>query len=96
MSEVVSNVEVRLSNYEKEILSAFRCRCVVEGVKEFSSDNFRGWGFDKALYGTTQHNVGLFFFKLVKLGIARKVGYKPSTIESNHLREIKVYSWVES
>jgi len=62
----------------------------------FSSDTLRELGLEKALYGDTQQSVGLFFFKVKRLGLAVEVGRTRSTIASNHHREIRVYKIAEA
>jgi len=58
----------------------------------FSSDTFRGMGYDKYV---SRHGIGYIFAALKKLGYAEEVGRTRSTIESNHGREIRLYQWTD-
>jgi len=96
MSQQVSEEDFRLSPNEQAVWVTFKCKCVVNGVRQFSSDNLRGYGLDKVLYGDEQGKLGSFFRKLLKNGLVKRVGHVASAVESSHGREIKLYEFTEA
>jgi hypothetical protein len=84
--------KVRLAPSERAVWDGFKRRLIANDVKEFSSDTLRDWGFEKGLYGDQSKVIGLFFFKLKRLGEIVEVGRTRSLVPSNHSREIRVYA----
>jgi len=66
----------------------------MSGIRRFSSDTFRLFGFDRFIVDT-QHGIGSFFAKLVKNGDVKKVDWIRSEVASNHGRQIRLYEWQE-
>lgn len=85
----------KLTQNEQALLTTFHCRCVVEGITEFSSDTFRKYELDRALYGDPIHAIGLLFCKAKHFRLIEEIGRKRSEIPSNHGREIRRYKWKE-
>ena len=94
-SPIALENQVRLAPSERAVWDGFKRRLIMNGVKEFSSDTLRDWGFDKGLYGDPAHVIGLLFFKLKRMDEIAEVGRTRSLVPSNHSREIRVYAFVE-
>jgi hypothetical protein len=90
----LSQFDFHLTSKDEQTLKAFHALLKLDGITEFSSDNFRRYGLDRFIKDP-QHGVGCFFGKLVKNRLVEQVGYKPSDLASNHSRTIKTYRWTE-
>ena len=77
---------------DEKTLKAFRTLLKVDGIIEFSSDDFRRYQLDRFI-GDKVHGIGCFFAKLKHQGLVEEVGSVRSTLASNHSRVIRVYRW---
>lgn len=93
MTETRQIFVTKLTKRDKILISKFKALLQVEGKTRFSSDDFRMYNLDRYLYDK-KHGIGGFFARLVKNKIIRCVGRTPSIIESNNMREIKLYEWI--
>jgi len=81
-----------LTPCETDILERFFCKLVMDNKIEFTSDDFRGYGLDKELYGEESQKTGLLFWKAKRANLIADTGRRQaSTILTNHFRENKVY-----
>ncbi len=83
---------VMLSPSEQNVLQTLKTLLTLERKSTFSSDDLRRFQLDR-FFMDKQHGIGIFFFKLIKLGLVEKVGRTRSTFASNHMREIRVYKF---
>ncbi len=60
--------------------------------KHFNSDNFRKLGLHER-FSDPQHEIGMFFAKLVANGVAVPLGDVASEIPSNNKRKVDLFSW---
>lgn len=77
---------------DKALTKAFRARLERDNKEYFTSDDFRKYGLDK-LMSDPIHEVGSYFAKLKFHWIIRRVGEKPSGINSNHSRRVDLWEW---
>lgn len=91
MAQATFNPEP-LTPCEKDVLERFFCKLVVDNKIEFTSDDFRAYGLDKELYGEESQKTGLLFWKAKRANLIEDTGRRqPSTIQTNHFRENKVF-----
>jgi hypothetical protein len=88
----LSQFDFHLTSEDEKTLKAFRTLLKLDGITEFSSDDFRRYGLDRFIRDT-QHGIGSFFSKLKHEGLVVEVGSVRSTLASNHSRTIRVYKW---
>jgi len=82
-----------LKPIDHDLIKTFKTLCKVDGKTEFSSDDFRMYGLDRFLRGSSAHAIGGFFARLIHNRVIRQVGWKRSSLPSNRLRKIRVYEW---
>jgi len=95
MSVEQAKFDFAMTERDRFLYQKFRCHLVVEGKKQFSSDDFRACGLEKFLYGDLSHAIGLIFAKWVHNRLIREVGRTRSLIPSNHFHNIGLYEFVE-
>lgn len=87
---------VRLSPCEQEVWDKIIRKLVVAGKDSFNADDLRNWNLDEALYGEDLQKAGIFFLKLLRLGLVKKTFEQASTIKENHFRRIWNYQIVKA
>ncbi len=83
-----------LSLNEQDLAKHFLALCRMNRLSQFSSDDFRMYGLDRFMKDP-QHEVGSLFAKMQHARMIKPVGRKRSVLESNHIREIRVYTEAE-
>jgi hypothetical protein len=92
MQASFSKFDFRLTSEDEKTLKAFRTLLKLDGITEFSSDDFRRYQLDRFIVDKV-HGIGSFFSKLKHQKIAVECGQVRSQIASNHGRVIRVYKW---
>jgi len=79
---------------EKDIMRTLKTVLTIEHRTTFSADDIFLFGLDR-FFPDKVHGIGGFFAKLQHQGIITVAGHKRSIRGSNHLREIRLYSFAE-
>jgi hypothetical protein len=80
---------------ERDVMRTLRTILAMEHRTTFSADDIFLFGLDR-FFPDKVHGIGGFFAKLQHQGIIKVAGHKRSVRGSNHLREIRLYSFAES
>jgi len=83
-----------LTARDADILRTLRTVCTIEKRSTFSADDLFLFGLDR-FFEDKIHGLGAFFAKCQHQKLIEKVTTKRSTRESNHMRTIWVYAFVE-
>lgn len=88
--------EIELLKRDFDLILKFQAWCNLRRLKTFSADDFRDYleELRKELRDPA-HDTGRIFRTMVVVGRARKVGWTPSRVPSNHGRAIRLYKFTQ-
>jgi hypothetical protein len=95
MTEVQKFRGALTADRERDVLRTLRTILAMEHRTTFSADDIFLFGLDR-FFPDKVHGIGGFFAKLQHQGIIKVVGHRRSVRGTNHLREIRLYSFAES
>ena len=81
-----------LTENDFDLIKTFKLCMKLDDLDRFNSDLFRKYRLHIKLYNK-RNGIGAFFCRLVKNGVAKRVGTVSSRIGSNHGRRIGIYEW---
>jgi hypothetical protein len=86
-----------LAKRDVDYYYAFRAQLELDGLTEFSSDDFRGYKLDRWMPENKRRRlIGVLFAKWKFHRFLRVVSRKKSCLPKNHDRGINVYVWTET
>jgi hypothetical protein len=85
--------QATLTEKDHDLLRTFSTLCKIDGLLEFTSDDFRMYGLDRFI-ADKAHGIGGLFAKWKVNGKIEETGvWRRSMLPSNHGRMNRVYRW---